>query len=71
MTDDWKKISIILKGIEAEPEKVRYAVLGYMSSVLLSGNNSSRAAMIIECFEEPFYNSGKAGLYKASYEAIS
>ncbi len=66
----WSIIAKILKGIEQEPEKARYAVLGYCNSVLLN-NGSADAAYIIECFSEPFYSSGKAGLTLASYYSIN
>ena len=48
---NWKKVSGILKGIEAEPEKIRRAVLGYFSSVLLN-KDSAQAALIIDCFRQ-------------------
>jgi len=67
--EKWKTISEILKGIETEPEKVRYAVLGYFTSVLLN-KGDSYSALVIDCFKEPFYNVGKAGLVAACYEVI-
>ncbi|OQA94885.1 MAG: DNA polymerase III subunit tau [Spirochaetes bacterium ADurb.Bin218] len=65
----WKSIAIVLKNLEEDPEKVRRAVLGYFSNILLNEDNPY-VASVIECFEEPFYNSGKAGLIKACYMAI-
>ncbi len=67
---NWNVIAKILKGIEQEPEKVRYAVLGYCNSVLLN-KGDAHTAFIIECFSEPFYNSGKAGLSLACYESVN
>lgn len=67
---DWKTVSKILKGIKADPEKVRHAVLGYMTSVLLS-KSSSKAAVVIECFEDNFYDSGRAGLVLACYRTLN
>lgn len=64
----WPEITKILKGIKDDPEKVRWAMLGYFNSVLLNG--TERAALVIDCFKEPFYNSGKAGLSLACYFAI-
>ncbi len=61
----WKPVSNILKGIKEEPETVRRAVLGYMSTVLLNG--TQYAADIIVEFIEPFYNSGRAGLTLACF----
>ncbi len=73
----WAKVSKILKGIEDEPERTRRAVLGYFNTVLLGCNMGGgganigvQAALIIECFSEPFYNSGQAGLTFACYEAV-
>ena len=67
--EKWAKVAQILKSLTAEPEKTRYAVLGYCNSVLL-GDASPRAALIIDCFREPFYSSGKAGLSLACYNVI-
>jgi hypothetical protein len=67
---DWDAIKAILKGLkDTEPEKVRYAVLGYMNAVLLASGNR-KAAEAIECFSDPFYNTGKAGLTLACYQVI-
>jgi DNA polymerase III gamma/tau subunit len=67
--ETWTVIAKIIKGIESEPEKVRRAVLGYMSSVLLNGENNM-AALCLDCFKDNFYDSGKAGLVNACYEVI-
>jgi len=54
----WKIISAILNGLKTEdPESIRRAVLGYCNSVLLKGSNDP-AALIMDEFIEPFYNSG-------------
>jgi DNA polymerase-3 subunit gamma/tau len=45
---------------ETEPEKVRYAVLGYMRAVLLNSKQNNRASMIMDTFSENTYNGGKA-----------
>ncbi len=64
----WKEIAVILKGLEDDPETVRRMVLGYMSSVLLN-RSDNRIALIIECFLDNFFDSGKAGLTLACYNA--
>lgn len=69
-SNSWNKISEVLKKINDDPEKVRHAVLGYMNSVLLNSGNS-KAAIVIENFEESFYNSGKAGLSLACFGSIN
>ena len=66
----WQRISKIIKGIDQEPESVRRAVLGYFSAVLLGNSkHNRRAAGIIECFLDPFYDSGKAGLVLSCWQA--
>lgn len=67
--EPWNKVNKILKGVKAEPETVRYAVLGYASAVLLN-KDDSQAAFIIDVFSENFYDSKKAGLVRACHEAI-
>lgn len=66
----WKVVSKILKGLEQDPESVRRAVLGYMNSVLLNSGKSS-AFDIMTCFEKNFFDTGKAGLTMACFEASS
>lgn len=67
----WGKCAGILKGLsDIEPEKVRYAVIGYMNAVLLNGKQDDNAAQIIYEFREPFYNTGKAGLTLACYQVL-
>lgn len=71
MKGDWKEITEWIKALkELDPEKVRRAVLGYMNAVLLSGKKSDRAALVLEYFSEPFYNTGKAGLTLACYQTL-
>jgi DNA polymerase III gamma/tau subunit len=65
----WALITKILKGLEGEPEQIRHAVLGYMSSVLLSEDNP-QAAFVIENFSQPFHYTGKAGLIAACYNSM-
>ncbi|MFA5355252.1 MAG: AAA family ATPase [Candidatus Paceibacterota bacterium] len=58
----WKTLSGILKNIDDEPEKVRYAILSYMTKVLLNDKPSDRIPQIIDLFTDTFIYSGKAGL---------
>jgi len=69
-SSNWKSMSSALKALTAEPETVRYIVLSYATSVLLSSGNG-RAALVIEEFSEPFYNSGKAGLALACFNVLN
>lgn len=67
----WKKVASILKKLQGEePESVRRAVLGYCTSCLLKQTQDSPVpAMVIECFSEPTYNTGWAGIALACYSA--
>jgi len=61
----------ILKALkDDEPEGTRRMVLGYANSVVLnSGGKNKRAIAILECFQFNLYDSGKAGLTLATYNA--
>jgi DNA polymerase-3 subunit gamma/tau len=65
----WNKITETIKALEMETESIRRIVLSYFEKVLL-GKNDPNAAIIIECFEKNFYDSGRAGLLLACYKAI-
>jgi len=60
-----EKVRIVLQN--TEPEKVRYAILGYFSAVLLNSKKHDRASEIIDMFSENTYYSGKAGIVNAIY----
>lgn len=67
----WKKVSNILKGLKGKDvERIRRAILGYFSTMLLGGTNDNAAA-VLEEFSEPFYDSGFPGLVLACYAAIT
>lgn len=63
----WKEVAKIIKGIDEEPESVRYVVLNYMSKVLLGGGVNNRAFLINEEFGKTFIYSRKSGLVNACY----
>ena len=66
----WGKISRLIKGLNQEPESIRRAILGYFSAVLLSNTKKNkRAADVMECFLDHFYDSGKAGLVLSCWQA--
>jgi len=69
---NWKPVADALRKLQTHDiEKIRYAVLGYMNSVLTkNGKNQVRAACVIDSFKMPFYDSGKAGLALACYESL-
>ena len=69
--EPWSEIAKCVKSLkEPDPEKVRWAVMGYMNAVLLNGKRSDRAALTLEYFAEPFYSSGKSGLVLACYQVL-
>jgi DNA polymerase III gamma/tau subunit len=64
----WNEITPILKDLDDDPESVRYLVLSYMSSVMLSGSKiTARAAQVADVFQHNFYDTKKAGLVLACY----
>ena len=69
----WKEVAAILSTLVAETEETRLAVLGYCASVLMKGADVPRAGIIMNCFKDPFFNTGKTGrngLVLAAYEVI-
>ena len=71
LNGNWKTVAPVIKVLkDVDPEKARLAVLGYMKAVLLN-SGQRKAAVIMECFSEPFYNTGLSGLTLASFQAVS
>ena len=66
----WKGVAELLKKLKADPESTRLAVMGYARAVLLGGRPDIQAFIILQNFEEPFWNSGNAGLCRACYQSI-
>jgi DNA polymerase-3 subunit gamma/tau len=60
----WKEVTELIKQIEEEPETVRRMMLGYASTIALSGNEwlTKRAIVLIDCFSNHYYDNGRAGL---------
>jgi len=65
----WATVAGVLRGLEAEPEQIRQAVLGYMNAVLLKEDNA-KAWAIMDALREPLHYNGRPGLTMACYEAI-
>lgn len=66
----WKRIANILDGLKQEdPESIRRHVLGYCQAVLLKGKANDKAAVIIEAFYDPYYNTNFSGLVFSCYTA--
>ncbi len=68
----WLSMCKILKDVATEePETIRWIVLGYAKSVILSGSGLEvRAYNVIDAFRDHFYDSKHAGLAAACYEVI-
>jgi hypothetical protein len=61
----------MLKNLPDEPEKMRYAICGYLSAVLLSDNckDPERITNLIDCFRESYMYSGKAAFHSDCFNA--
>ena len=70
-TNRWDDIRFILKGIQEEPEKLRYGILGYLDAVLMSDNckDPQRVVNLMDCFRESYMYSGKSALHGDCYTA--
>ena len=67
----WKKIAVILTGLkDQQPEDIRRSVIWYCNSILLKESNE-KAALVLEEFIEPFYNSGSPQLTLACWRTIN
>lgn len=68
----WGTIAAILKKLDDDPETVRWTVLGYARTILLSGNKKLMpiAYRVIYCFRDNFYDSKAAGLAAACFEVV-
>lgn len=60
------KVKTVTENVE--PERIRHAILGYMSAILLS-KADDRASQIIDLFSENTYDTGKVGIVQACYES--
>ena len=69
----WKEIAGLIKDLKPgtgsmdKAETIRRVVLGYAQAILLNGQQNDQAAFLIECFSEPFWNSGFPALTLACY----
>jgi len=66
----WSELASILKNIKGDPESLRRGILGYFNAVLLNSGDPA-IAFFIECFEENYFNSGRAGLTKSCFIALT
>ena len=68
----WSDIAKILKDLKEDPERVRQAIIGYARACILNNNPDPEPifALIFECFREPNFYNGTAGLAFACLEVI-
>ena len=63
--EPWKTLRVKVKNVllTSDPEKIRYAILGYLGAILLnSDTGNDRISALIDVFSENTYNSNKAGI---------
>lgn len=67
----WKQVSQLLRGIDEEPEGVRYGILKYLNTTILGCNEDTaeRIDAIINCFLDSYMYTGIAGLTSSCYQA--
>lgn len=65
----WAKIKKLLKNYKGDGESARRPILGYLNSIMLN-NGGEEIFFMMEPFKKNFFDSGKAGLTMACYEAI-
>lgn len=70
--EPWDIVRKNLKAIitEIEPEKVRQAILGYLTAVLLNSKQNDRVSAMIDVFSEPNFYNAKAGIVNQVYVAL-
>ena len=66
----WDAVSAILANLKTDPESARLIILGYMNTVLLR-SGKGHAAEVMECFLDPVFNAGKAGLTLSCFQAVN
>jgi DNA polymerase III gamma/tau subunit len=71
----WGSVKKILSQLDTgeDPERIRRAVIGYMSAVALNSDNAGKvaaASKVFEAFRAPLYDSGKPGLVFACWNAV-
>jgi DNA polymerase-3 subunit gamma/tau len=66
----WKDVAAILKNLTAEPESIRYAILGYCNAILMSGKDDKQVALVMACFGKNTYDTGRSGITLAAYDVL-
>jgi DNA polymerase-3 subunit gamma/tau len=64
----WDRVAATIKGLDDEPESIRYAILGYLGTTLLN-TGDAKVAHMISIFSESFMYTGRAGLIATCFLA--
>ncbi len=68
--EKWPEIAKLIESIEEEPEAIRRLILATAGkSLLKGGKDANKAFLIVSAFESHFFDSGRAGLIRACWEA--
>jgi DNA polymerase-3 subunit gamma/tau len=70
----WAQVAGILKGLKEEPETIRRNVLGYVTQVVLNGQDNAytkRAAYVLEVFSSNVYDSKMSGIVRYCYDVAT
>ncbi len=68
----WPELAKIIKACEEDPEQIRWLVLSYFSTVILGGGKfAGRAAIILDCFRDNYFDTKKAGLILSCWEVLN
>lgn len=69
---NWMEITTTLNKLKDDPERIRRAILGYLSKVLLNSNQPTPFIVsMMQHFLVPFYDTGKPGLVQAIGKAYA
>jgi DNA polymerase III subunit gamma/tau len=67
-SNKWSKMKVLIADVKDEPEKIRYAILGYLSAIL-SKKTDDRIWNLMEPFLKNWYDSKRAGMLFSLYGA--
>lgn len=70
----WPQVADVIRDIiaaDTDWEGIRHRILSTAGTIVLKGGKpAERAYLVMTCFEDPWYNSYKNGLIRASYEVF-
>jgi DNA polymerase III gamma/tau subunit len=67
---NWSSMAKILRGVEEEPESLRWMILSYATKLAKSGKDAAKAVAIINAFRDNWYDCKEAGLIASCWEVI-